>query len=173
MLGGVLTYGSARAEIDQLLDEELRQVALSPRDHARLDTERLERSAERPEQRLLVQVDEPQRGQPYQSRDVAPLPRAAIEGFREIDHARQSWRVYALPNALQMIQIAQPIAQRRALAFRTTLRILTPLLLLMPVAAALLSWIVGRALRPLDALGAELAQRQRTSLAPLAVDPLP
>jgi len=173
VLGGALTYGSARAEIDQLLDEELRQVALSLRDHARLDTERIARSAEQPEQRLLVQVDDPQRGQPYRSRDVAPLPRPAGEGFRELDHAGQGWRVYTLRNEAQMIQVAQPTAQRRALALQTTLRILTPLLLLMPVAAALLWWIVGRALRPLDALGAQLAQRQPTSLAPLALDSLP
>jgi two-component system OmpR family sensor kinase len=173
LLGGALTYGSARAEIDLLLDEEMRQVALSLRDHARLDTDRIARSAERPEQRLLVQVDDPQRRQPYRSRDVAPLPPAAGEGFRELDHAGQAWRVYALPNEAQLIQVAQPTAQRRALALRTTLRILAPLLLLMPLAAALLWWIVGRALRPLDALGAQLAQRQPTSLAPLALDRLP
>jgi two-component system OmpR family sensor kinase len=173
VVGGALTYGSARAEVDLLLDEELRQVALSLRDLARLDTERIERSAETPEQRLLVQVDDLQRGQPYRSRDVAPLPPAAGEGFRDLDHAGQSWRVYALPHAGQVIQVAQPIAQRRTLALRITLRVLTPLLLLMPVAAALLWWIVGRAMRPLDALGAQLAQRQPSSLAPLALDRLP
>lgn len=173
VLGGALTYGSARAEIDQLLDEELRQVALSLRDHARLDTDRIERSAERPEQRLLVQVDDLRRGQPYRSRDVAPLPAAAGEGFRDLDHAGQAWRVYALPGEAQLIQVAQPTAQRRALALQITLRILAPLLLLMPVAAALLWWIVGRALRPLDSLGAQLERRQPGSLAPLALERLP
>ncbi len=173
VLGGALTYGSARAEIDRLLDEEMRQVALSLRDHARLDTDRIARSAERPEQRLLVQVDDPRRGQQYRSRDVAPLPSAADEGFRDLEHDGQAWRVYALPYESQLIQVAQPTAQRRALALQTTLRIVTPLLLLMPLAAALLWWIVGRALRPLDALGAQLAQRQPTALAPLALDHLP
>jgi len=173
VLGGALTYGSARAEIDRLLDEEMRQVALSLRDHARLDTDRIARSAERPEQRLLVQVDDPRRGQQYRSRDVAPLPPAAGEGFRDLDHDGQAWRIYALPYESQLIQVAQPTAQRRALALKTTLRILLPLLLLMPFAAALLWWIVGRALRPLNALGAQLAQRQPTSLAPLALDRLP
>jgi len=173
LLGGALTYSSARAEIGQLLDEEMRQVALSLRDHARLDTDRIARSAERPEQRLLVQVDDPRGGQQYRSREVAPLPPAAGEGFRELDHAGQAWRVYALPYESQLIQVAQPTAQRRVLALRTTLRILTPLLLLIPVAAALLWWIVGRAFRPLDALGMQLAQRQPTSLTPLTPDHLP
>jgi two-component system OmpR family sensor kinase len=50
---------------------------------------------------------------------------------------------------------------------------LAPLLLLVPLGAALMWWIVGRALKPLGALGGELAQRQPGSLAPLALDPLP
>lgn len=172
-LGGAMTYSSARLEIDKLLDEEMRQVALSLRDHARLDTDRIEGSAEQPAQRLLVQVDHARREQPYRSRDVPPLPPAPGEGYRDLDHAGVHWRVYALPNEVQVIQIAQPTAQRRVLALRITLRILAPLLLLVPVAAALLWWIVGRALRPLSELGGELAMRQPGSLAPLAFDRLP
>jgi hypothetical protein len=172
-LGGALTYFSARHEVDRLLDEEMRQVALSLRDHARLDIERIERSAERPEQRLLVQVDDTRREQPYRSRDVAPLPRAAGEGFRDLEHAGTRWRVYALPNEVQLIQVAQPVAQRRAQALAVVLRILAPLLLLVPVGAALLWWIVGRALRPLGDLGEQLAQRQPGSLSPLALEALP
>jgi signal transduction histidine kinase len=171
--GGALTYASARHEVDTLFDEELRQVALSLRDHARLDTDRIARSAERPEQRLLVQIDDPRRDQPYRSRDVAPLPRASGEGFRDLDHAGARWRVYALPFEVQVIQVAQPVALRQAQALGITLRILAPLLLLVPLGAALMWWIVGRALRPLGALGGELAQRQPGSLAPLALDPLP
>jgi signal transduction histidine kinase len=173
LVGGVLTYASARTQIDLLLDEELRQVALSLRDHARLDIERIERSAQRPEQRLLVQVDDARRPQPYRSRDVAPLPPVQGEGFRSVEHVGQQWRVFALPNEVQTIQVAQPLALRRALALQLTLRILAPLLLLMPLAAAVLWWIVGRALRPLDALGAQLAQRRPEALMPLATEPLP
>jgi two-component system OmpR family sensor kinase len=176
LVGGVLTYASARTQIDLLLDEELRQVALSLRDHARLDIERIERSAQRPEQRLLVQVDDARRPQPYRSRDVAPLPPVQGEGFRSVEHVGQQWRVFALPNEVQTIQVAQPLALRRALALQLTLRILAPLLLLMPLAAAVLWWIVGRALRPLDDLGRQLARRQTTTadaLTPLALERLP
>jgi signal transduction histidine kinase len=176
LVGGVLTYASARTQIDLLLDEELRQVALSLRDHARLDIERIERSAQRPEQRLLVQVDDARRPQPYRSRDVAPLPPVQDEGFRSLEHVGQQWRVFALPNEVQTIQVAQPLALRRALALQLTLRILAPLLLLMPLAAAVLWWIVGRALRPLDDLGRQLARRQTTTadaLTPLALERLP
>lgn len=173
LASGVLTYGTARAEIDALLDEQMRQVALSLRDHAVLDTERIERSAERPEQRLLVQVDDPGRPQPYRSRDVAALPGSLAAGLLTVEHAGASWRVFSLPHAQQTIRVAQPLAVRRALALQATLRIVAPLLLLIPIAAALTWWIVGRALRPLDQLRAQLAQRQPASLAPLPLDPLP
>lgn len=176
LVGGVLTYASARTQIDLLLDEELRQVALSLRDHARLDIERIERSAQRPEQRLLVQVDDARRPQPYRSRDVAPLPPVQGEGFRGVEHVGQQWRVFALPNEVQTIQVAQPLALRRALALQLTLRILAPMLLLMPLAAVVLWWIVGRALRPLDDLGRQLARRQTNTadaLTPLALERLP
>jgi len=171
--GGVLTYTSARYQVDQLLDEELRQVALSLRDHARLDTERIERSATQPDQRLLVQVDDVRREQPYRSRDISPLPNASSEGFRDIEHAGERWRVFSLPNEVQVIQVGQPLNQRSARALRITLGILAPILLLVPVTAGLLWWIVGRALRPLANLGVELAQRQPGSLAPVAFAALP
>ena len=172
-LGGLLTYASARHEVDQLLDEEMRQVALSLRDHARLDTDRIERSADRPEQRLLVQVDDARSGRPYRSRDVPALPRADAEGFRDIDHAGARWRVYALPFEVQLIQVAQPLAQRRERALAITLRLIAPLLLLLPVGAALVWGIVGRALRPLREVGDQLAQRQPGQLTPVAADALP
>jgi len=172
-IGGALTYASARHEIDGLLDEELRQVALSLRDHARLDIERIERSAEQPAQRLLVQVDDARRDAPYRSRDVPPLPAAGGDGFRDLDHAGIVWRVFALANNVQLIQVAQPVAQRRAQALAITLRILVPLLLLVVVAAPLLWWIVGRALRPLADLGGQLAQRRPSALEPLPLAGLP
>jgi len=172
-IGGALTYTSARQEIDGLLDEELRQVALSLRDHARLDVERIERSAGQPAQRLLVQVDDARRDAPYRSRDVPPLPSAGAEGFRDLEHAGIAWHIFALPNNVQLIQVAQPVAQRRAQALAITARILAPLLLLAVLAAPLLWWIVGRALQPLADLGGQLAQRRPAALEPLPLAGLP
>jgi two-component system OmpR family sensor kinase len=120
-----------------------------------------------------VQVDDKRRDAPYRSRDVPPLPAAGSEGFRDLEHAGIAWRVFALPNAVQLIQVAQPVAQRRAQALAITLRILTPLLLLVVVAAPLLWWIVGRALRPLAELGGQLAQRRPSALEPLPLAGLP
>lgn len=172
-VAAALTYVSARAEIDNLLDEELRQVALSLRDHAFLDVEKLNRSAAAPEQRLLVQIDDTRRPTPYLSREVSPLPPVAGDGWGDVQHVGQAWRVYTLAGAVQTIRVAQPLAQRREQALAATLRIVWPLLALLPLAGALIWWIVGRALRPLHALEDTLAQRAPTALAPLPAEGLP
>lgn len=173
-LAAALGYLATRAEIDALLDEELRQVALSVRELARLDTERIERSAQRPAQRLQVQIDDARSGRQYRSRDVAALPPAAAEGFRELAHAGETWRVYALRHDVQTVQVAQPLSLRRERALQATLRIVAPLMLLVPLTALLLWWIVGRALAPLAALGAQLQARRPEALtsSPLASSPL-
>ncbi len=78
------TYMSARDEVDTLLDEELRQVALSLRDHAVLDLRRLESVAANPDQRVLVQIWDPAFDRPYVSRIVGDGPMLA---------ARTAWRL--------------------------------------------------------------------------------
>ena len=88
------TYVSARDEVDDLLDEELRQVALSLRDHAVLDLRRLESVAANPAQRVLVQIWDPAFDRPYVSRVVGtgPMPRTD-EGFATVLHDTRPWRV--------------------------------------------------------------------------------
>lgn len=169
----LLTYATARAELDQLYDESLRQVALSLRDNALLDTERLARSSERAEQRVLVQVDDLGSQRTYLSRQELALPRAAGEGFRTLQHDGRAWRVFALIGRTQEIQVAQPLAERRTQATAAALRILWPLLALLPLLALAIGWIVGRALRPLEAVAHSLRARTPNSLAPLATAGLP
>lgn len=168
-----LTYLSARAEIDLLMDESLRQVALSLRDHARLDAERIERSGDRPELRLLVQVDDTRGPTTYRSRAEAALPAPSAEGFRDVDNAGREWRVFALRHGVQTIQVAQPIAQRREQAAATALRILWPVLVLLPLLGAAVWWIVGRALRPVEAVARSLRERTPNSLAPVQAEASP
>lgn len=172
-LAAALTYLTARAEIDALLDEGMRQVAYLLRDHAILDIERLERSGSRPEMRVLVQVDDARGPTTYLSRPGPPLPPAPGDGFRRIEHAGREWRVFALAHDVQRIQVAQPLAQRREQALAAAGRILWPVLLVLPALALAVWWIVGRALRPLEAVARSLRERSPQSLAPLATAGLP
>jgi two-component system, OmpR family, sensor kinase len=173
VIGALATYASARDEVDTLLDEELRQVALSLRDHAQLDVARLTRGANDPQLRVLVQIWDPAFERPYSSLDIEPLPRSAAEGYSTLQHQGRTWRAYTTSSGPQTIVAAQPTALRAELAARTAARLLLPVLLMLPLLGALGWWIVGRGLAPLDDIAHTLGKRHPASLEPVAAGPLP
>ncbi len=173
LIAAAATYFSARGEVDSLLDEELRQIALSLRDHAQLDLDRLQRGSDDPALRVLVQIWDPAFERPYSSHAVGSLPRLKEEGFSTLEHEGRPWRVFAMPSAQQMIQVAQPTALRTELAARTAARLLLPVVLVLPFLALLGWWLVGRGLAPLTAIAQTLARRDPTSLQPVTVESLP
>ena len=173
VIAALATYVSARGEVDSLLDEELRQIALSLRDHAQIDLQRLQRASDDPELRVLVQIWDPAFDRPYSSRVIDPLPRLSAEGFATLEHQGRSWRVYATRSGKQAIQVAQPTVLRAELAARSAARLLLPVLIVLPFLGLLGWWIVGRGLAPLAVVAQTLSQRDPTSLRPIAVDKLP
>jgi two-component system OmpR family sensor kinase len=168
------TYLSARDEVDALLDEELRQVALSLRDHAVLDLTRLESVAANPAQRVLVQIWDPAFSRPYVSRiaGTGPMPRTD-EGYTTVLHDGRSWRVFTLFTGRQLIQVAQPTALRTELAARTAWRLLLPVLVLLPFLGIAGWWIVGRGLAPLGRIAGAVKERSPTALTPVPTAGLP
>ena len=168
------TYISARDEVDDLLDEELRQVALSLRDHAVLDLRRLESVAANPAQRVLVQIWDPAFDRPYVSRVVGtgPMPRTD-EGYATVLHDARPWRVFTLFTGRQLIQVAQPTALRTELAARTAARLLLPVLIVLPFLGLAGWWIVGRGLAPLGRIASDVTQRSPAALTPLATTGMP
>jgi len=173
-LASALTYFSARAEINALLDEELRQVALSVRDYALLDLPLLAPvPIVEPEHRVIVQVWDPAGRALYLSNTRMPLPLAAQPGFVTVAHGGREWRMFTALAGLRVVQTAQPTAVRTQLAAESALRILVPILAVLPLLAALVWFIVGRGLAPVAKLARTLAARSPTSLDPLSTGPLP
>ena len=173
VIAAIATYASARGEVDSLLDEELRQIALSLRDHAQIDLQRLQRASDDPELRALVQIWDPAFDRPYSSRAVDPLPRLTAEGFATIQHDGRPWRVYMTRSGKQTVQVAQPTALRTELAARSAGRLLLPVVVVLPFLGLLGWWIVSRGLAPLTVVAQTLSQRDPTSLQPIAADKLP
>lgn len=166
------TFLSARDEVARLLDEELRQVAYSLRDHARLDLSRLDRGYN-PDLRVLVQIWDPAFERPYSSRIAAALPKQREEGYVTLLHEGREWRLFTALSGPQTIQVAQPTALRTELAALAAGRLLVPVLIALPLLALLGWWLVGRGLAPLTALAETLERRAPTSLAPIALTGVP
>ena len=165
LLAGVATYRSARVEIDDLFDYHLRQVALSLRDQ-RLAEARVP-GGEDEGFDLVIQVWNAEGVRIYLSRPLAGLPDQARMGYATVHAGHEAWRVFSAPLRDQVIQVAQPLSVREHLAFSAALRTLLPFLLLLPLTAGLIWWIVGWGLVPIERLARAVSQRTPDALEPI------
>lgn len=71
------------------------------------------------------------------------------------------------------IELAEPLGHRREAVLQTTAALLAPVLLLIPVTLFAVLWLVQRGLRPVEALRAEVTQRDGAHLSDVTTDGLP
>ena len=166
------TYGVARRELDQVFDYHLRQIALSLREQVRASVPRPVVGAAG-ELDFAIQIWDADGNRVYASRPGVPLPEVDVLGFATVAARGGSWRVYSTTIGDYAIQVAQPLAVREERAFAASVRTLAPVLLLVPLLALAVWWIVGRGLAPLDRLAAAVARRTSTSLAPFSEESAP
>jgi two-component system OmpR family sensor kinase len=171
-LGGYATYRVALAEIDQVMDYNLRQFALSLRSQilgqpgAPIDV---------PDESLdiVIQIWDRRGLRLYLSHPHSTLPSQARLGYATVDTPDARWRVYSVESPGRVIQIAQPLAVRSRLAAQAALRTLLPLLAMLPVMGALIWYLVGRGLRPLVRLTRAVKSRRPDALEPLSAAGVP
>lgn len=173
LVGGLATFSTARSEIDQLMDYQLRQLALSLRDQQFGPP--VATPLAPPEESLdfVIQVWDNSGVRLYLSRPHATLPALAQLGYSTVRTAEGTWRVFSIPLLDRVIQVAQPMSVRNRLAADAALRMLIPLLAVTPLFAALIWYLIGRALRPLERLAHDVALRHPDSLDPLCAEHVP
>jgi two-component system OmpR family sensor kinase/two-component system sensor histidine kinase QseC len=172
LLAGALTYRRVLAETSTLFDYQLRQMALSLRSQVSV-APRLELPPQQGDADFVVQIWDPFGTRVYLSRPGLPLINRAVLGFENLDLHGDTWRVYGLQTVGGVIQIAQPVRVREALARHAALRIAIPLLLLLPLLGGAAAWIVSSSLVPLRRIAAEVQRRDVHTLAPIAAIPVP
>lgn len=170
LLAGVLTYRRVLAETSALFDYELRQMALSLQNQVPL-AQRLELPPAGTD--FVVEIWDLFGGVAYRSRPGLPVIGRPFVGYADVTLQGQPWRVYGLQTFDGVIQIAQPIGVRQALARAAALRVVIPLLVLLPVLVAAMAWVVRASLAPLRRVAVEVQRRDAHSLAPVAAARLP
>jgi two-component system OmpR family sensor kinase len=156
------TYRMARAQLDEIFDDHLRQLALVLRDQA------LGRGAPAPEDLdVVVQVWSQEGVRLYLSRPAAGLPDRAELGFATVHTGQGDWRVYSEALGAQVIQVAQPLGVRDRKAAAAAARTLLPVLLLLPLLALAIFRMVGRGLEPLARLAVAVSARGAPALDPV------
>ena len=171
LVAAVGVYMRARAEANDLFDYHLRQMALSlPEASYELPpgvgSEELEAG-------FVVQIWDRSGVRLYFSRPTATLPQFAQLGFTTVSTPDGEWRVFSLAVRNNVVQVAQPMEVRRALAAGMALRTIAPLLALLPVVGVLIWFTVGRGLRPLNRVAGEVGERSPAALQPIAEAGLP
>ena len=172
LLAGVLTYRQVLAETSALFDYQLRQTALSLRNQISL-APRIELPPTQGDTDLVIQIWDLLGTRVYRSRAGLPTIDRAVLGYADVDLQGEVWRVYGLQTIDGVIQVAQPLRVRESFARASALRVVIPLLLLVPILGTAIVWVVRTGLRPLQRLAVEVQRRDVNSLDPVAAEHLP
>jgi two-component system OmpR family sensor kinase len=171
----VLTYGYAHEALDRVFDDELRQIAEAV--HLREDwkdtgTVRIAR----PDFLYAVRAYD-EKGRLFFETMVTArpfdAPRSLEPGYSEIESLGELWRVYTHVAPEGIVQVAQPVAMRERLARELSLRMLLPVLLLIPILGGVVAWVSRRGLAPLEHTSRRVQERDAGRLDPLPTQDVP
>lgn len=103
-----------------------------------------------------------------------PHPDAGEEGFRDETFDGQRWRLYTVRNSKGwLLRIGERYDTRKDVTQQVLLEYGVPVLILLPLLAALVGWSIRRGLSPIAALTALLAARTPGSRTQVRVEGLP
>ena len=172
-LGAAAVYRQARAELDELFDYQLRQMALSLRDQAFGAPVPAVPASVAEDFDFAIQVWSADGVRLYLSSPQVVLPARAQLGFETFVTGEGAWRVFSLQQQGLVFQVAQPMRVREQFAAAAALRTVAPVLLLLPALGLLIWFTVGRGLSPLVSVAAAVQSRTPAALTPLADRDLP
>jgi len=172
LLAGLITYRRVLDETSTLFDYQLRQMALSLRNQISI-APRVELPPDQGDSDFVIQIWDAFGARVYLSRPGLPMLNRATLGYDDLTLQGERWRVYSQQTIDGVVQVAQPWRVREELAGQAALRVALPLLLLLPLMAAAVAWIVGRSLVPLRRVTAEVQRRDVHSLSPIDAPRLP
>ncbi len=171
-MAGTISYRTAFHEVNELQDDQLRQMsALAERRHVAtpsglqdLDNHGVDAGA-----RILVQVlAEGVWGEVEGGSVPLPLPRGLPDGLQTLDVHGQQWRMFirTLP-AGQRVAVSQSTAVRDEVAHNAGKTTVVPIAVLIPVLALAMVALMRHMLAPVLRLAQELDQRGDEQLAAL------
>lgn len=165
-------YQRAYDELSELLDYQLKQMALSLRDHSFSPFSGAQPGIDESFD-FAIQVWSQDGVRMYFSRPQSGLPNRARLGYATVETNEGDWRVFSIEQRGQILQVAQPMTIRKRLAAAAALRTLAPFLVLLPALGLLIWFIVGRGLKPLVSVAGAVKARTPAALHPLPERGLP
>jgi two-component system sensor histidine kinase QseC len=170
-------YFDVHHEIDELLDDHLAQSAALIAAQTAEELEEGEQigfhEASRRPRRVAFQVWQ---GDELltRSHNAPDTPLADQPGYSDVTYAGDRWRVFLLEGEYRTrVCVAEQHDVREELARSAALRSVVPLVLIAPLLAFAVWWLVRRALVPLERVGREVARRGPADLSPVGALSVP
>lgn len=171
----VATYTFARAELRRTFDGELEQVARAV--DLREDWVEAGRVRIAREGVFFAVRAYDKTGRVYfetvlpSMPDAVPLARQAGFNYIETDDGR--WRVFTHVSPQGIVQVGQPVEMRAALARDLSWRVVTPLLVFLPLLGVLIAWLLRPGLAALNETSRLVSDRDAARLDPLPTENVP
>jgi len=175
MLAGSISYMLAKNDAGELLDHQMREVARSIDEGSQLPAMQARFFSETEEERESDFVIQSwYESEPVKStRPDFILPRKSQTGFSDLTMHGKKWRTYTIVYPDRTVQVSLSGEVRREIATAAALRSVLPIAGLIPLSWILVAVVVGRILKPLDAVTAAATQRDASSLDPLPAENVP
>lgn len=177
LLSALLVYQRAHHEADELLDSQLTQVAetllaIVAGGEVEHFVKELHEHAGRNPVPIAFEVWHSEHGAMQRlvtSPGHAKFAADMTTGFSEHPHQGARWRFYAVQDddAEYRVVVGQAHAAREKLAREIGLSLLIPAALALPLMALAVWWVVGRTLRPVNAVARQVGSLDAQALAPL------
>lgn len=175
VLAGGISFYFALEEANGLLDHQLRQIARSVDEGSQLPAMQArfrQENEEEKESDFVIQVwvgKESGRS----SRPGFDLPRMAVSGFSDLSSHNSKWRVYTMIHPHRTVQVSQGEDVRLEIATHSAMRVLFPVVVLIPLSWLLVGVVVSRLLRPLESVTEAAIHRDVASHTPLPTENVP
>lgn len=171
----LVAYQSARAEADEIFDYQMQQMALSLQAGLPTDGVIVPGDAANDEENydFVVQVWTLDGKRVFSSTSKADLPQRSRPGFSDVRAHGTVYRVFSLQARAQVIQVAQDVASRRAMAGALALRMVSPIAIAAPLLMLVVWWVVRASLAPVSRVRRQLGTRRADDLAEVSEAGLP
>lgn len=170
----VWTYVQARHALDAVFDTRLRDVALAVAQQMSGPSSPPSPGDMPDPTAPLLQVWDHSGALVVNTRPGDDIPQTSARGLTTIPWGTRHWRFFVLSSGNGTIRVGETLEARREVTSRIARQIDLPLAMTFLPALALLIWaVVGRSLRPLNALAQSLTHRKPGALEPLADDRQP
>ena len=179
-----VSYFVTLEEMDEIFDENLKQVALGVAGHHSFDeASPPQRRDQLPELPRVYEEEgdfdfvtltwTPAGRLTFCSEPGVTLPFSRTSGLENIVTGGQRWHVYSIVLDAGVVQVAQRASARRMLAGESASKLSLPLFVLIVLIGVLLTVALRRGLKPFDRAADDIAERSAVSLEPIAVAGMP